>query len=202
MSRSYVPYEHVYDDRVYHQPENKNAQFDTGWRDTSRDHRDAKALTPYTRARSELGRGEHQIERRQRREGEYRSKDARRGRDESDDRRNRGRESRRRSPSHEKKHGYEHYRHHSVQEQRARSTSESSSFRQAAKAAAAAGLIEAFRARNNPERATRAATAAAGAAAIGLLIHKEDDSKSKRHVIESTIGGLAFDRVANGSSKR
>lgn len=75
-----------------------------------------------------------------------------------------------------------------------------SPFAEAATAAAAAGLFEAVRARHNPNRSTRAVTAAVGAAAKDALVSKGEDRKQERHIVESAIGGLAIDRVANGSS--
>ncbi|KAH7118497.1 hypothetical protein EDB81DRAFT_667741 [Dactylonectria macrodidyma] len=74
--------------------------------------------------------------------------------------------------------------------------------KEATKAAVAAGLIEAFRARHNPDRSTHAITAAAGAAAVDVLVSNGEDRKSARHIVESTIGGIVFDRLANGSAKR
>jgi hypothetical protein len=91
--------------------------------------------------------------------------------------------------------GYHQSRH------RARSES-GPNWRQATEAAVGAGLIEGWRARNDPERMGRIATAAVGAAGTAMLVGREDDSKNKRHVTESTIGGLVLDRVINGSRRR
>jgi len=76
-----------------------------------------------------------------------------------------------------------------------------SGFAEAATAAAAAGLVEAVRARHNPNRLTRAVTAAVSAAAVDALVSKGEDCKRGRHIVESAVGGLAIDRIANGSSK-
>lgn len=73
---------------------------------------------------------------------------------------------------------------------------------QATKAAVGAAMIEGWRSRNNPDRLGRIATAAAGAAGTAMAVGGEGDRKSKRHIIEATIGGLAIDRVVNGSRKQ
>lgn len=76
---------------------------------------------------------------------------------------------------------------------------------QAAQAALVAGAVEAFRARKIPgpwtgEKGKRIATAALGAGGIdGLVSGKNPEDKSKRHLAEAVIGGLAINRAANGS---
>jgi hypothetical protein len=71
-------------------------------------------------------------------------------------------------------------------------------WQQAAKAAAAAGIIEAVRSRKDPARIQRVATAALSAAGIDGFLDRDPESKSKRHIIESVVGGLGVNRLANG----
>ncbi|KAH9987488.1 hypothetical protein F4779DRAFT_611386 [Xylariaceae sp. FL0662B] len=74
--------------------------------------------------------------------------------------------------------------------------------RQAAEAAAVAGLIEAWRARDDRDQTARAATAAIGAGATDALIGRKDgDGKTKRHMVESVAAGLAENRALNGSRR-
>ena len=76
---------------------------------------------------------------------------------------------------------------------------------QAAQAAIVAGAVEAFRARNEPggwsgAKGKRVATAAIGAGGIDKLVTGKGDpeNKSKRHLVEAVLGGLAANRLANG----
>jgi len=74
---------------------------------------------------------------------------------------------------------------------------------QAAQAAVVAGAIEAFRSRKEPgpwkgEKGKRVATAALASGGIDGLLDRNPDKHSKRHVIESVIGGLVANRIANG----
>ncbi|KAI9722752.1 MAG: hypothetical protein M1828_004448 [Chrysothrix sp. TS-e1954] len=76
---------------------------------------------------------------------------------------------------------------------------------QAAQAALVAGAVEAFRARNEPggwggAKGKRVATAAIGAGGIDKLVTGKGDpeNKSKRHLVEAVLGGLAANRLANG----
>ncbi|KAL9092271.1 MAG: hypothetical protein Q9165_004445 [Trypethelium subeluteriae] len=78
---------------------------------------------------------------------------------------------------------------------------------QAAQAALVAGAVEAFRTRKTPgpwtgAKGRRIATAAIGAGGIDGLLDRDPDKKSKRHLAEAVIGGLAANRVANGPSSR
>ncbi|KAJ6437879.1 Serine/threonine-protein kinase MST20 [Purpureocillium lavendulum] len=91
--------------------------------------------------------------------------------------------------------------HHDRRRHSSAGGSSGNSFAEAATAAAAAGLVEAVRARHNPDRSSRAVTAAVGAAAVDALVSKGGDRNRGRHIAESAIGGLAIDRIANGSSK-
>ena len=75
---------------------------------------------------------------------------------------------------------------------------------QAAKAAVITGVIEAVRSRKEPgawtgAKGQRVATAALGAAGIDRLIDRDPEKHSKRHIVESVVGGLAASRVANGA---
>ncbi|TKA68938.1 hypothetical protein B0A49_05345 [Cryomyces minteri] len=78
---------------------------------------------------------------------------------------------------------------------------------QAAQAAIVAGAIEAFRSRNEPgpwtgEKGRRIATAALGAGGIDGLVDHDPDKKSKRHLAEAVIGGLAANHFANGPREK
>lgn len=75
---------------------------------------------------------------------------------------------------------------------------------QAARAAVTAGAVEAFRMRKEPggwggEKGKRVLTAAIGAGGINGLIDKDPDKGGTRHTIEAVIGGLAGNRLLNGS---
>lgn len=77
-------------------------------------------------------------------------------------------------------------------------------FAQAAQAALVAGSIEAFRSRKEPgpwsgKKAIRVATAAISAGGIDGLVDRDPFVKSKRHIVEAVIGGLAANRIANGA---
>ncbi|RQM08305.1 hypothetical protein DH86_00003809 [Scytalidium sp. 3C] len=76
-------------------------------------------------------------------------------------------------------------------------------FQQAAKAALLAGATEAFRVRNEPggwggEKGKRILTAAIGAGGIDAAADRDPDRKSKRHILEAVVGGLAGNRLLNG----
>ncbi|PGG96221.1 hypothetical protein GX51_07927 [Blastomyces parvus] len=75
------------------------------------------------------------------------------------------------------------------------------------KAALTAGAAEAYRARKEPggwtgEKGKRVLTAAIGAGGANKLIDGHSDKHSKRHLIESTLAGLATNRVVNGPRSR
>jgi len=77
-------------------------------------------------------------------------------------------------------------------------------FQQAAKAALLAGATEAFRVRNEPggwggDKGKRILTAAIGAGGIDAAADRDPDHKSKRHILEAVVGGLAGNRLINGS---
>ena len=74
---------------------------------------------------------------------------------------------------------------------------------QAAQAALVAGAVEAFRSRKEPgpwtgDKGKRIATAAIGAGGIDGLLDRNPNEKTKRHLAEAVIGGLAANRLANG----
>ncbi|KAL4952351.1 hypothetical protein BDW69DRAFT_167871 [Aspergillus filifer] len=78
---------------------------------------------------------------------------------------------------------------------------------QAVKAAVTAGAVEAFRARKEPgewsgPKGKRVLTAALGAGATDGLVDRNPDKHSKRHVLESTLAGLATNHLVNGSRSR
>ena len=77
-------------------------------------------------------------------------------------------------------------------------------FQQAAKAALLAGATEAFRVRKEPggwggAKGKRILTAAIGAGGIDAAADRNPDKKSKRHILEAVVGGLAGNRLINGS---
>ena len=78
---------------------------------------------------------------------------------------------------------------------------------QAAQAAIVAGAVEAFRSRKEPgpwtgDRGKRIATAAIGAGGIDGLLDRNPNEKSKRHLAEAVLGGLAANRLANGARSK
>jgi hypothetical protein len=89
---------------------------------------------------------------------------------------------------------------------RGRSPEGAAKFQQAAKAALLAGATEAFRVRNEPggwggDKGKRILTAAIGAGGIDAAADRDPDHKSKRHILEAVVGGLAGNRLINGSRK-
>jgi hypothetical protein len=77
-------------------------------------------------------------------------------------------------------------------------------FQQAAKAALLAGATEAFRVRKEPggwsgAKGKRILTAAIGAGGIDAAADRDPDHHSKRHILEAVVGGLAGNRLINGS---
>jgi len=77
-------------------------------------------------------------------------------------------------------------------------------YQQAAKAALLAGATEAFRIRKEPggwtgAKGKRILTAAIGAGGIDAAADRDPDHHSKRHILEAVIGGLAGNRLINGS---
>ncbi|KAJ5113590.1 hypothetical protein N7456_002124 [Penicillium angulare] len=78
---------------------------------------------------------------------------------------------------------------------------------QAARAALTAGAVEAFRSRKDPgewtgEKGKRILTAAVTAAGTDGLVDRDPNKHSKRHVVESTLAGLAANHFMNGSRSR
>ncbi|EME50086.1 hypothetical protein DOTSEDRAFT_68819 [Dothistroma septosporum NZE10] len=78
---------------------------------------------------------------------------------------------------------------------------------QAAQAALVAGAVEAFRSRKEPgpwsgDKGKRIATAALGAGGIDGLIDRDPEKKTKRHLAEAVVGGLAASRLANGARSK
>ncbi|KAI8633768.1 hypothetical protein F5Y19DRAFT_489220 [Xylariaceae sp. FL1651] len=98
---------------------------------------------------------------------------------------------------------HDHHDHHDHHERRASFSAHgggvgSPDLRQAASAAATAGVVEAWRARHDADKAMRVATAALGAAATDSALGTQRDRKGKRHVAESALAGLVQNRVING----
>jgi hypothetical protein len=89
---------------------------------------------------------------------------------------------------------------------RSRSRDNRKKLQQAATSAAIAGLGAAFQARNAPggwkgEKGRAVATAALTAAAVDAFLDRDPDHKSKRHIMESAIGGLVTSQLATGKDK-
>lgn len=87
---------------------------------------------------------------------------------------------------------------------RGKSPEGAAKYQQAAKAALLAGATEAFRVRNEPggwagDKGKRILTAAIGAGGIDAAADRDPDKKSKRHILEAVVGGLAGNRLINGS---
>jgi hypothetical protein len=87
---------------------------------------------------------------------------------------------------------------------RAKSPEGVAKFQQAAKAALLAGATEAFRVRKEPggwggAKGKRILTAAIGAGGIDAAADRDPEHKSKRHILEAVVGGLAGNRLINGS---
>ena len=85
---------------------------------------------------------------------------------------------------------------------RSRSEDNVKKLQQAAKAAVTAGAIEAWRSRKEPGglagQGKRFLTAAVGAAGTSGVVDNDPNKNSKRHTIESVIGGLASNHLING----
>lgn len=78
---------------------------------------------------------------------------------------------------------------------------------QAAQAALLAGAVEAFRSRKEPgpwngQKGKRVATAALASGGIDGLLDRNPNEKTKRHLAEAVLGGLAANRLANGPRSR
>ncbi|KAI0804022.1 hypothetical protein GGR55DRAFT_660934 [Xylaria sp. FL0064] len=106
-------------------------------------------------------------------------------------------------PDKESRHGSRSRRGSSPDSHRSRDNP-SARMQKAAKASLIAGAAEAFRVAKEPggwkgEKMKRVITAAAGAATIDAAHDPTKDSK--RHLVESVIGGLVGNRVLNGSRK-
>jgi len=88
---------------------------------------------------------------------------------------------------------------------REKSPGDVAKLQQAAKAALIAGATEAFRVRNEPggwagAKGKRILTAAIGAGGVGAAAAGDDpEHNSKLHLLEAVIGGLATNRLVNGS---
>lgn len=74
------------------------------------------------------------------------------------------------------------------------------------KAGLSAAAFEAFRQKNRPgqwvgEKGVRVATAAISAAVIDAGIDKNPNHGAMGNILKSTIGGLVFDKIANGGKR-
>ncbi|KAI0538183.1 hypothetical protein GGR58DRAFT_469099 [Xylaria digitata] len=100
--------------------------------------------------------------------------------------------------AHSERHHDDRRRHHSHSHKRASSSHGGPDLKQAAGAAVAAGVVEAWRSRHDADRTMRVATAALGAAATDSALAGRHDHKEKRHMVESALAGLVENRVING----
>ncbi|KAF7117565.1 hypothetical protein CNMCM5793_006617 [Aspergillus hiratsukae] len=100
-------------------------------------------------------------------------------------------------------------RHHGYSPSRSRSRSRhrrdksEQRMAQAVRAALTAGAVEAFRVRKEPgewagEKGKRILTAAITAAGTDGLVDRDPNKHSKRHIVESTLAGLAANHFVNG----
>ncbi|KAI0974057.1 hypothetical protein F4678DRAFT_424450 [Xylaria arbuscula] len=103
--------------------------------------------------------------------------------------------SQRHRSAHSERHRDERRGHH---HKRSSSSHSGPNLKEAAGAAVAAGVVEAWRSRHDVDRATRVATAAIGAAATDSALGGSSSRKDKRHVVESALAGLVENRVING----
>ncbi|KAI0196965.1 hypothetical protein F4808DRAFT_438984 [Astrocystis sublimbata] len=101
--------------------------------------------------------------------------------------------------------GRDHHHNSQGRSHHSRRSSMGPEWKQAAGAAVAAGVLEAFRSRRDPDRTKRVATAAIGAAATDSALLVKDGGgrndfrgRDKRHFAESVVAGLAENRVING----
>ncbi|KAK1976262.1 hypothetical protein LZ30DRAFT_692991 [Colletotrichum cereale] len=102
-------------------------------------------------------------------------------------------------------HHNSHRHHHShAKNSKRRHSSSGTNWGQAVVAAASAGIIEAGLARNDRNKTARVLTAAAGAGAIDAVASKNNEKPHRKweNVVGSTVGGVAIDRIANGSKRR
>ncbi|KAF7172363.1 hypothetical protein CNMCM5623_004579 [Aspergillus felis] len=116
--------------------------------------------------------------------------------------------SRHRDHSRGRSHG-QHGRSHSYSPSRSRSRDRhrrgksEQRMAQAVRAALTAGAVEAFRVRKEPgewtgEKGKRVLTAAITAAGTDGLVDRDPNKHSKRHIVESTLAGLAANHFVNG----
>jgi hypothetical protein len=89
---------------------------------------------------------------------------------------------------------------------RSRSRDNRKKLQQAATSAAIAGLGAAFQARNSPggwkgDKGKAVATAALTAAAVDAFLDRDPEHKSKRHIMESALGGLVTSQLATQRDK-
>ncbi|OQE37941.1 hypothetical protein PENCOP_c009G04860 [Penicillium coprophilum] len=126
----------------------------------------------------------------------------------------RGERGRGRSPSHHRRRSYSRSPSDSRSRSRHRSSKHSGSKRdkseqriiQAARAALTAGAVEAFKQRKEPgewagAKGKRVLTAAVTAGGTDGLVDKDPSKHGKRHVIESTLAGLAASHFVGGGSR-
>lgn len=97
-------------------------------------------------------------------------------------------------------------RSHDDRRERDRSVDNKKKRNQMIKAGLSAAAFEAFRQKNRPgqwvgEKGVRVATAAISAAVIDAGIDKNPNHGAMGNILKSTIGGLVFDKIANGGKR-
>ncbi|MCJ1336042.1 hypothetical protein MMC09_001317 [Bachmanniomyces sp. S44760] len=90
---------------------------------------------------------------------------------------------------------------------RSRGGDRNAKIQQAVKAALTAGAVEAFRSRKEPggwagDKGKRVLTAAIGAGGIDGIVDRDPNKHGMRHTAEAVIGGLAGNRLINGTRDR
>lgn len=96
---------------------------------------------------------------------------------------------------------------HDERRDRDRSVDDKKKRNQMIKAGLSAAAVEAFRQKNRPgdwvgQKGVRVATAAISAAVINAGVDKNPNHGAMGNILKSTIGGLVFDKIANGAGKR
>lgn len=95
---------------------------------------------------------------------------------------------------------------HDEHRERDRSVDNKKKRNQMIKAGLSAAAVEAFRQRSRPgdwvgEKGVRVATAAISAAVINAGVDKNPNHGAMGNILKSTIGGLVFDKIANGGKR-
>lgn len=95
---------------------------------------------------------------------------------------------------------------HDERRERDRSVDNKKKRNQMIKAGLSAAAVEAFRQKNRPgdwvgAKGVRVATAAISAAVINAGVDKNPNHGAMGNILKSTVGGLVFDKIANGGKR-